>query len=165
MIITVSIKGGPELAAKLKKLSDNVAGKALENAVVSGALLIQNAAKKKAPVQTGNLRRSLHIGGYTEKSDIGKGAETGLIEIKTKTGKSFKRKRYKGTTGTDVGGNKSSRNSAEVLVGTNVEYAAMLEFGISKMTPRPYLRPALDEKANAVAKEIGKALKILLGKI
>ena len=62
----------------------------------------------------------------------------------------------------------------EGKVGTNVEYARRQEFGFSgadsrgrifNQVPRPYLRPALDEKKQSVAKEIAAALKILLGKL
>lgn len=148
MNISVSIRGGMELVAKLKKLSDEVAGEALENAVVSGALLVQNRAKENAPFITGNLRRSVHIGGHSGESELAASE-----------------------TGTDIGGNKSDRDHAEVLVGTNVEYARRIEYGFSgtdslgrsyNQPPQPYLRPAMDEKKSAVAKEIGEALKILL---
>lgn len=138
MNISVSIKGGAEIAAKLKRLSDDVAGKALENAVVSGALLIQNAAKKKAPVRTGNLRRSIHIGGHSDQSELAD------------------------STGGDLGGNKNDGKSAEVLVGTDVVYAASHEFGRGNLAARPYMRPALDENKEKVVKEIGEALKDLL---
>ena len=147
MNISVSIRGGPELVAKLKRLSDDVAGETLETAVLSGALLVQNAAKEKARWRTGNLRRSIHIGGHSSESELSS------------------------SDGKDIGGNKRDRNSAEVLVGTNVVYARRIEYGFSgtdslgrsyNQPPHPYLRPAMDEKKEAVAKEIGEALKILL---
>jgi len=148
--LSVKVIGESQLLAKLRRLSDNVAGQALENAVVSGALLVQNEAKTKSPYLTGNLRRSIHIGGHSDKSELGN------------------------STGDDIGGNKNTRDRAEVLVGTNVEYARRQEFGFSgadsrgrifNQVPRPYLRPALDEKKQSVAKEIAAALKILLGKL
>ena len=145
MNISVSIKGGPELVAKLKRVSDSVAGNSLENAAASGALLIQNEAKETLKREkhwvTGNLARSLHIGGHSEESELAN------------------------SSGTDIGGNKNDRNHAEVLVGTNVIYGPPLEFGTRYHPPYPFLRPSMDTKAKAVAKEIGEALKILLGKI
>lgn len=34
-----------------------------------------------------------------------------------------------------------------VYIGTNVEYAAFVELGTSRMAPRPYLRPAIENHA------------------
>jgi HK97 gp10 family phage protein len=42
-------------------------------------------------------------------------------------------------------------------VGTNVEYGVYLEYGTSKMAPRPFLGPALDENSEAIYEEIDKA--------
>lgn len=163
--------GGPELAAKLRRLSDDMAGQALEDAATAGALLVQNEAKRKAPWRTGNLRRSIHVGGHTEKSEVGSAAKSDLVEVLTKTGKHYKTRRYKGSTGTDIGGNEHSRTRAKVLVGTNVEYARRIEYGFSgtdslgrhyNQPAHPYLRPAFDEKAAAVVKAVGVALRKLL---
>ena len=46
-----------------------------------------------------------------------------------------------------------------VYIGTNVEYAAFVELGTSRMKPRPYLKPAVTQH-NAEYKELAKqALK------
>ena len=47
------------------------------------------------------------------------------------------------------------RGKHTVAVGSNVEYAPYVELGTSKMTAKPYLRPALE----ANRKEIRKLLK------
>ena len=44
-------------------------------------------------------------------------------------------------------------------VGTNVEYAIHQEFGTSRMSGQPYLRPAYDEKKGEALREIAAALK------
>jgi HK97 gp10 family phage protein len=139
----VEVIGDRELAAKLAALSDAAAGAKLEAAVRAGALLVQNAAKEKAPYRTGTLRRSIH---------------TEIIEQR--------------------------RNYAEATVGTDLVYAAQVEFG-GTITPkkakmlhwvdretgqdvfahavtqvaRPYLRPAFDENADAAVQEMGDALR------
>lgn len=56
-----TIKGIPELKAAFQRLDRATKGKILENAVRSGANPILNDAIPRAPVVTGNLRRSLHI--------------------------------------------------------------------------------------------------------
>lgn len=59
-------------------------------------------------------------------------------------------------------------SQVEAAVGTDVPYAARLEFGFDgtdklgreyHQPPRPYLRPALDENMDAAAQEIGAALR------
>lgn len=47
-------------------------------------------------------------------------------------------------------------------IGTDVEYAVYVEKGTSKMAPRPYLQPALDENKDEIVAEIRLALKHLI---
>lgn len=47
------------------------------------------------------------------------------------------------------------------LVGTNVKYGRYLEYGTSKMAPRPYLRPALLKHTARAGQVIAKALRQL----
>jgi len=56
-----------EVKRNLGKLEGRVSDK-LESATKSGALIVQNDAKIKAPYLTGNLKRSIHIE-TTEKTD------------------------------------------------------------------------------------------------
>jgi HK97 gp10 family phage protein len=42
-----------------------------------------------------------------------------------------------------------------VVVGTNVDYAVFLELGTSKMSPRPFMRPAFERHRANVEKNIG----------
>lgn len=73
----VIVKGVPEAKAQLARLSDALAGKVLLRAVVAGALIVQNSAKRKAPYKTGNLRRSIHI----EPRGVSRGAAS--VEVGT----------------------------------------------------------------------------------
>jgi HK97 gp10 family phage protein len=162
MKMSVSVTGGAELVRNLERLSANTRGEVLENAVVAGALLVVNAAKEKAPYLTGNLRRSIHVGGHATE-DMGNASKSDLTELRTKSGRPYRKKRYIGSTGTDIGGNRRSAHSAEVLVGTNVEYAAAQEYGTSRGVPaHPYLRPAFDENRDKVADEIKAAIRAQL---
>ncbi len=135
MSASFTLTGDRELSRQLAGLSRAARGEALKHALISGALLLRNDAKGRAPYRTGNLRRSLHVGG--------EGVEAG-------------------TTGTDIGGQVVGPDYAEVVVGTNVEYAIFLELGTSRMAARPYLRPAVDAQRGAVAREIADALRDLL---
>lgn len=63
---------------------------------------------------------------------------------------------------------------AEATVGTDLVYAARVEFGFEgkdslgrmyHQAPKPYLRPALDENEDAIQREIGQALKQAIDKV
>jgi HK97 gp10 family phage protein len=113
----------------------------LEAAATAGALVLENAARDKAPYKTGTLKRSL-----THET----------IE--------------------------KSPDAAYVAVGTNLEYAAVQEFGGTiksksgylvfqtedgqwhsvpsvSVPARPYLRPALDENRGRIVDEVKRVLK------
>ena len=132
--IRAEIIGLDQFKAQLERLSDAANADALANAVTAGLMLIQNAAKQKAPVDTGNLKRSIHI------------------EIEEKR-----------------------KNYAMGVVGTDVVYAAIQEFGgIVKnafgrgeqytvtIPAHPYMRPAWDENIAAAKREVGDALTALM---
>ena len=51
---------------------------------------------------------------------------------------------------------------AVARVGTNVEYAPAQEFGTSRMSGQPYLRPAFDEKRGEALKEIERVLRMMV---
>ncbi len=142
-----SIRGGPELAAKLGRLSDDMAGKALEDATTAGALLVQNAAVRKAPFLTGTLRRSIHIrtsfrsrtravvavgtnvvyGAIQEFGGIIRAKTAPFLVFRTKDGRWHRTK--------------------------SVQIPA-----------HPFMRPALDEEKDNVVREIGDALRALLAR-
>lgn len=44
------------------------------------------------------------------------------------------------------------------VVSANTDYAAYVEFGTSKMPPKPYLVPALVENSDAMLKAIGEMI-------
>jgi len=51
------------------------------------------------------------------------------------------------------------RNGLGALVGTDVEYAAFVEFGTSKQEAQPYLRPAFEKHNPRIVKDIIKILR------
>lgn len=148
MAISAKLTGDQRLKAQLAAIEAAAQGRMVKAALVAGALLVANKAKALAPYDTGNLRRSIHVGG--------EGSMGGLEG---------------GSTGTDIGGQEITKTSAQVLVGTNVEYARRLELGFTRadslgrvynQPARPYLRPSLESESGAVIKEFSDAMVDLL---
>jgi len=131
------IEGFRDLNKKFSKLMAVATQKQLETALVSGALLIANKAKSNAHVITSTMRRSIHIGGHTEKTP----------DFKAGEGYS------------DLGSVPSGKNSVVVKIGSNLKYAAVEEF---RGGSHAYLRPAADSEADAARLEVAKALEILI---
>ena len=145
-MIRVRVTADPKLARSMKKLQDPaLVEKMLENALVAGALQIANAAKDKAPYKTGNLRRSIHVGGHINA--------TPQMEMDMAD-----------TTGTDIGGSgRYGKHQVRVRVGTNVEYAAPLEY--RNAGARAYMRPAADEAKAEAIRDMRDALADQLAKV
>lgn len=145
----------------LERVSGAVVGAALTTAVVAGAIVVQREAKanlrrnaapdnatarrmgRAGTWRTGNLARSIHVGGHAALSELSS------------------------SSGGDIGGDIESRHLASVDVGTDVPYAARIEFGFAgqdslgrtySQSPQPYLRPAFDENQAEVFGEIRDVL-------
>lgn len=138
----VTVKGLDELRTKIKMMGDGMAD-ILEEATVLGAVPVVKAAQrnskkggKKFPhLRTGNLFENI-----AEFSPA----------IVSKT-----------------------QSRVEVAVGSSMEYARRLEFGFNDtdsigrtfhQSPRPFLRPALDNNQKQVEAEIQKRLMTLIGR-
>ena len=135
-----------EMKEALSQLSKPVVEKFITAALVSGALLIANQAKKNAPIKSGSLRRSIHVGGHTDKTpDYDPSSD--LEKYGAKYG--------------DLG----EPGSLRAIVGTNLEYAPYQEYGTSRGVPaHPYMKPAMDTERDNVLKEIGAAFEELVAK-
>lgn len=152
-----------QLKRQLRKLARSVSDANVEKALFAGALVIQNEAKTLSPYDDGVLRQSIHVGGHTAKPG------------KTKDGEE---------SHGDIGGNGKSGRHVQVLIGTDLVYSAIQEFGGSiKTTPsmiaklrylgykpsssldyvhipsQPYLRPAFLNKWKQAYRRIKLVLK------
>ncbi len=143
-----TLTGDKELVRQLARMEDAMRGKMLLRALVSGGLLVVNEWKATSPFETGNYRRSQHVGG--------EGALGGLEGD---------------TTGSDIGGQESGKDFAEVSVGTNVEYGPRLELGftgtdsLGRTYHQPaggHLRAAVESTRGEVEREIAGALRAQL---
>lgn len=135
----IEVKGSALLQRKFDALNDAAKGRILERSLVAGALPVQNAAKRNAPKLTGNLARSIHIGGHDDLNPDGG--------------------EFVQTTGAGVPEPEIGPHSAAVYLGTDVVYAATQEFGRDAIPAQPYLRPAFDSERASALSEIGIVLK------
>ena len=56
-------------------------------------------------------------------------------------------------------------NPDNAKVGTNVEYSPYVEYGTSKMSAQPYLRPALDNNIEAIKKKMKEKYGVEIDKV
>ena len=132
--IKAEIIGLAQFKAQLERLGDAANADALETAATSGMMLIQNPAKQKAPVETGDLRRSIHI--ETEE----------------------KRKNYVMVVlGTDkvYGPIQEFGGIVKNAFGRGEQFTVTIP-------AHPYMRPAWDENIAAAKREVGDALTDLM---
>jgi HK97 gp10 family phage protein len=88
------VTGVDQLSATLKGLKTKASGAQLATALRAGGLVIETPAKAKAPVLTGNLRRSIH----TEVSSSGAKAQARVgTNVEYATAQEFGTSRQPGT--------------------------------------------------------------------
>lgn len=153
-----TVLGLDSLMRKLNALGGNV-DRALDKGVMKAGLLVEGDAKDLCTTDTGRLKNSIHtvMGGssdtFTFKDDSGKEFAGGLA-----------------STGEDT---------HVAIVGTNVEYSAMIEFGTGQkgmaspqppgvnvsytqdwvgMEAQPYLWPALQQNKDNIKAIISEEL-------
>lgn len=146
----VSVSGSASLRRKLDALGEVAKGRTMVRALVAGGLVIQNDAKRHVPRVSGNLARSIHIGGHEELN-----TEGGSVTQRTS----------EPVPAPDEG------SSPAIYIGTDVEYARRIEFGFEgpdalgrtyHQPAQPYMRPAVDTNRSEVAREVGEALRDLV---
>jgi HK97 gp10 family phage protein len=101
-----------------------------DKALRATAFQVEGIAKGGSPVLTGANRNSIY----------------------TKTSKG-----NHGTPG-DMGDILPNVSQGEAVVGPSMEYSAFLEFGTSRMAPRPYLTPAAEQAPALFEENIKKVM-------
>lgn len=135
--IDVQLTGFRELAAALKQLGPRVAKNTLRRAVSSGAVLVRNDARQKAPVDTGEMRKDIQV---KREKDQQNGTLSAKYSVFVRTGK------------------KSRLSGASRNVNKDSFYWKFVEFGTSKMGAQPFMRPAFETKKEEALKLIGEKL-------
>jgi len=134
IVVKARVLGLKELDNALAKLPKSAGKGALRKALKKAGQPIFDAAKMKVPVDTGALKESL--------------------EISTKLSRRQKRGRRK-------------QGAVELFIGAGRpkgSHAHLVEFGTSRSSPRPFLRPAWDENKGKILRIFGKELWLQIEK-
>jgi HK97 gp10 family phage protein len=138
MADTQNLTGFDELAKKLKELGPKVAKNGLRRATSAGAAIVRNDARKRAPVDTGEMKRDIMM---KRERDARGGDTTGAVyTVYVRSGK------------------KSRMAGKKRDVDRDSFYWKFLEFGTAKMAAQPFLRPAFEANKEAAIEAIGKSL-------
>lgn len=142
----MQLEGFKELAAALRELPERVARNGLRAAVNAGAGVIKKEAIAKAPEDTGALKANFYQKQIREQS--GPMQQTFYVGVRKGVAKYASNK-----------ANKRSGKAGKAYKddGTTF-YWRFMEFGTSKMAPRPFLRPAFELKKEDAVNAIGAKL-------
>ena len=132
--MSVDIKGLKELQAALNQLPREVQKRPLRAAVSAAAKVIQDEAKRRAPIDTGNLRKAIYR--TRSRSGSGTGQETFLVAVK----------KGKAEYANTARNRRLNRVGKKYQTQGEAYYWRFLEFGTAKMAAKPFLRPAFENK-------------------
>lgn len=140
-MITVDIRLG-EVDALLNRISVNGRGRALTKACRAGALFLEAEILKS--LEGGGTGRTYRHGNVEHQASApGEPPAT--------------------DTGTLAGSIHVVPGDRQAEVVASASYAAYLEFGTSKMAPRPYMRPAVDKHQGELTEVVKQAIIGTLG--
>lgn len=160
--MTSEVSGTKELDRMLSVLPDQIAQKVLRGAVLAGATEMKRQAKRRCPIKSGRLRRSIRV----KYKRIGRGSRTGRVFYQVGPSERYGHLVEFGT-GFHVIKPSLSRRIKRRVAGENV--SSKWALGKNGMfgkrvnhpgaTPQPFLRPAFDEGQD----DIIRAMKRRIG--
>jgi|VirMetMinimDraft_7_1064189.scaffolds.fasta_scaffold37040_4 HK97 gp10 family phage protein len=140
----VRVKGLSELNAALQTLPAKIEANVLRSAMRAGANVIKDEAKANVPVATGTLKAGIKVSTSNRRGTV-----TAKVKTTGKHAYIAKWLEY-GTAAHRIVSKGKGLNIGGVVV-RSVDHP-----GIS---PRPFLRPALDSKAQQAVVAVGNAIK------
>ena len=165
--MTIKLKGGPELLSLLDELPKNLERNVIRGGLRAGAKVIQQQAKANVPFRTGKLKTAIGIGTRVEGSKLssyvklrGTGSYVGLfIEygvaphlISVSDADKPVRETRSGPRAVSIGTINKMVKSGSLKIGENFVGAVVMHPGHAA---KPFLRPALDQKAEEAVGAMG----------
>lgn len=149
--VTFKVHGLRELKAALEQLPREIQGKVLAAAANAGAGVIKQRAIELAPEgETGNLKRAIY-----QRTLRGLPPSQARVWVSVRKGRARDRRRL-------LARYQAGRATAAEVIkwgGNQAPYAHFVEFGTVKMAARPFLRPAVHEKAGEAVEKMKAALR------
>lgn len=145
-MMTVDIKGLKELQNALNQLPEKIQGRPVRSAVGAAAKVVMDEAKRRVPIDTGQLCKAIYRG--RSRSMSAKGKETYVVGIRK--GKAKYANTAKNRRMNRVGKSYQTRGEAY--------YFRYIEFGTAKMAAKPFLRPAFESKKNEAVRVMQQRL-------
>jgi HK97 gp10 family phage protein len=140
MRLDVTVKGLDKVLDKLDAVDSVHKDEAFKEGLAQGALVAVKEAKRNVPIRTGDLRDSLHVGGYTV-----------LTPEYRKVGRFGALRKPQG-----------SGRGVLVYLGSTLPYAHLVERGTRKMQARPFLRKAVDEKQSEIVRVVDETMQTVI---
>jgi len=159
--MTVKIEGLAELDKILKQLPAKIEGKIVRGGLNAASRVIRDAAKSKAPVDDGDLRKSIRV---SSKIDRRRGKITSKVTAGNKEVFYAHFIEY-GTASYYTGTGDSVRTSYNIKGPLKTSFGVFESVKHPGIRPQPFMRPAFDQNVDkaviAFRQEIVKRLKKL----
>lgn len=140
-LVSVKVDGLRDLGERMKGLSEDMNNRIARAATAAGAVVIRDAAKQKAPVRTGNLRKNIIV----KRLPKGESPLTSEHIVTVRQGKLTKKQRDAGLV--------------------DAFYGRFVEYGTAKSPAQPFLRPAYDQNKEKATQAIKDRISKRLTKV
>lgn len=140
--MNIKVDGLEQILDKLDATDNAHRYQAYKDGLGEGGAVAIAEAKRLVPVDSGDLRDNLHVGGYTRLTPgYRRVGEYG--ELKKPIGRG---------------------RTAGVLVGTKLPYAHLVELGSVHNKRKPYLKPAVDRKQREIVEAVERKIQEIIDK-
>lgn len=140
---SVEVKGFDAVMQAINDAADAPKGEVVEIALATVGAQIIETAKSLVPVDSGDLRDNLHVGGFTHLTP-------GYRPI----GPYNAYKRLPHPAG----------KPRAVILGSKLPYAHLVESGGKRNAAKPFLRPAIDQHRQDIARAVDAAIDKVIDK-
>lgn len=153
--VTFELRGGAELDKLLEELPKRVATRLGRNAVNAGARVIAAEARRRAPVETGDLKKAIRVRSKRSRLPI----TLRLNSVEATAGVGGREGPLAHIIEFGTAPHRIVASPGKVLrfeVGGDVRFAKAVQH--PGAAPKPFLRPAAESKAGAALQQIGDNL-------